>query len=196
MEQTQICKLNIAYLGYPTKIWRDVEVPEDYPLSKLGFLIIAIFDTRAQHIFHFNKGNQFYSLPIPGEDLLDGEIDVYKVKLSDLKMNQDVPLYFTYDYGCEQNFVIKYMGQKLMQKGQSSHYPVVTNGAGHGIIDDMAPEDFVIQVKMIEETGVPSYMYDGMEANPILWDYRDFDIKKINRRLHDQIERIQADYAI
>ena len=66
----------IAEFPYP-------EVPEDFPLSKLGFLIIAIFDTRAQHIFHFNKGNQFYSLPIPGEDLLDGEIDVYKVKLSD-----------------------------------------------------------------------------------------------------------------
>ena len=48
---TQVYTFRITYNGCENKIWRTVEVSSNYDLARLGYMVLASFDTNAYHLF-------------------------------------------------------------------------------------------------------------------------------------------------
>ena len=63
----QVYTFRITYNGCENKIWRTVEVSSNYDLARLGYMVLAIFDTNAYHLFSiehkgviFNEDSLFH----------------------------------------------------------------------------------------------------------------------------------------
>ena len=134
--RAEIYRLFIGYEGSEDKIWRLADVSSNYSLAKLGYLILASFDTLAYHLFMFDhNGNNYQVNPDPDFD--KKTIDANSVKISSLGLEEGEQFEMTYDFGCEQTFIIKLMEIREMEKGQSTKYPCIVDGAGKGILDDV-----------------------------------------------------------
>lgn len=72
----QIYTFKITYENCDNRIWRTAEVSSNYTLAKLGYLILASFDTLAYHLFEITFREDRYVLPFEDclEDLADGPI--------------------------------------------------------------------------------------------------------------------------
>lgn len=66
---TQVYTFHILYEGLEKFIWRKIEVSSNYRLDKLGYLILASFDTMAYHLFEFYYNDLRFE--IPDEESLD-----------------------------------------------------------------------------------------------------------------------------
>ena len=54
---TQVYTFHITYEGLEDKIWRKVAVSSNYQLNKLGYVVLATFDTMAYHLFEITYNN-------------------------------------------------------------------------------------------------------------------------------------------
>lgn len=189
---TQVYTFHISYEGLEKIIWRKIEVSSDYRLDKLGYLILDSFDTMAYHLFEFYCNN--LRLEIPDEESLDEQIDMADYKLYQLNLNIGDCIHMDYDFGTTQTFLLKLIKIEDMELGQSSRYPYIIEGAGRGIIDDFSCEELtelIEQINLNNKPDEPIYYKD--EDRP--WDYRLFDINKINKFLEKNIEHIEERYA-
>jgi len=188
---TEIYTFRITYEGLEKKIWREVQASSNYRLDQLGYVVLAAFDTMAYHLFSMEYKGKVYELP--GEDIEEDEfLDMGGARLRYLEMSVGDKMKMTYDFGTEQIFHLTLKAVAPMPKGQSSSYPRILNGAGKGIIDDMAvweTEELIEQIDRNDRTDEPIYYWDE------LWDYRDFNLENANARLKGQIRKIERGYA-
>ena len=66
--KAEVYKFFITYKWYENKIWREVEVSNNYKLSKLAYLILAAFDTQANHLFFIKHNETQYEFEFDSED--------------------------------------------------------------------------------------------------------------------------------
>lgn len=71
MPANPIYKFHAELMDTNLKIWREFEVVNNYPMSKLGYIIMAIFRMQGSHLFNFAKENE-------GEYPNENYIDVLK----------------------------------------------------------------------------------------------------------------------
>lgn len=189
-----VYKFIISYKGYEKIIWREVEVSSNYPLSKLAYLVLASFDTLANHLFYIEYNGKHYEIDMYDECEEDNNIDPTTVKLNKMELEIDSVLTMVYDYGCEQEFTITLEEISDMGKGTSMKYPRIVSGRGKGILDNMFSVDFGKVIKKIDKNKKSDHMYLAPSGEYEPWDYRDFDIEAMNRTLKDDIESVQAGY--
>lgn len=176
------------------KIWRTVEVSDQYSLAKLGYLILASFDTLANHLFCIEHKGVQYEIPMDEDDYEDDFLNPLDYRLCDIKMDYHSILYLIYDYGCEQVFTVRLLSVEEMEKGTSKNYPRVTGGEGKGILDDVIGETFKNKVNYIDKTGKSNYTYLAPSGEYEPWDYREYDIINENKTLKNRIFCIQHTY--
>lgn len=169
--------LHIAYEGLESRIWRKIEISSNSTLEALGYAIVSTFVDEAHHEFGFTVDDKEYGFPDEEDD--DLMPNMTNVKLSQLDLNIGSKFTMTYDYGIMQTFLIELIAISDMAKGQGGHYPLLLDGAGSGIIDDMPSYEMAELVRQIDENGktdVP-IVFDKFS---VPWDYRkDFmDFKK------------------
>ena len=189
---TQVYTFHISYEGLEKFIWRKIEVSSNYRLDKLGYLILASFDTMAYHLFEFYCNNLQFE--IPDEESLYEQIDMADYKLYQLNLNVGDCIHMDYDFGTTQTFLLKLVKIEDMERGQSRRYPYIIEGAGRGIIDDFSCEELtelIEQINLNDKTNEPIYYKD--EDRP--WDYRLFDIKQMNKFLKREIKYIEEGYS-
>lgn len=194
--KAQLYKFRIEYEGFEKNIWRSVQVSSNYPLSKVGYMVLSMFDTRANHMFYIEHEGSHYEITSAENDLeeLKSSVNPTEIKLSKMNLSVGSRMTMVYDFGCEQFFHITLTDITDMLSGTSTMYPKVTEGAGKGIIDNVPADEFNKIIKSIDETGNSTYMYYSSDGSEVLWDYRDFDIDLINKRLNNDIATIQHGY--
>lgn len=148
---TMVYTLHIAYEGLESKIWRQIEVSSSTTLEKLGYAIVAMFVGEAQHEFGFTVSDKEYGFPDEDDD--DSMLDMTATKLSQLALTIGCKFTMTYDYGIMQTFLIELTAISDMAKGQGGHYPLLLDGAGCRIIDDMPCYELAELVRQIDENG-------------------------------------------
>lgn len=190
--KADVYKFIISYTGYEEKIWREVDVSSNYPVSKLAYLILATFNTDANHLFYVEYENEHYEFDYYGEQ--ENVIDPTSVTLAKLKLSEGSKLKLVYDYGCEQVFDISFIKKYEMPKGSSINYPEILNGSGKGILDNYSSDDFGEIIKRTDENGNPDVMYISSEGKQEVWDYRDFDVEINNKLVRKRIEAIKVAY--
>ncbi len=191
--KAQVYKFKIEYEGFENIIWRDIEVSSNYTFAKLGYLVLASFDTLANHLFFLEYNGRHFEIDLGGE-LGKDNIDPTEIKLGSINLEIGSEIMMTYDYGCEQVFKITLLEIYDMEKGASVKYPKVIAGAGKGILNDVFSEDFKAIIDEIDKTGKSEHEYMNPYGEYVKWDYRDFDIELLNKSLKYDIETIRQAY--
>ena len=189
---TKVYTFHITYEGLEEKIWRKVEVSSNYRLDQLGYMVLAVFDTMAYHLFEFYYDDDRFE--IPNEDATFEQIDMADFKLHQLKLKLGDRIRMEYDFGTTQTFWLELVEIADMKRGWGRRYPYVLDGAGRGIIDDMSCEELselVAQIDRNGKTDEPIYYQERMMP----WDYRWFDLDCMNSLLKGEIELIEEGYA-
>ncbi len=191
--KAQVYKFKIEYEGFEKIIWRDIEVSSNYTFAKLGYLVLASFDTLANHLFFLEYNGRHFEIDLGGE-LGKDNIDPTEIKLGSINLEIGSEIMMTYDYGCEQVFKITLLEIYDMEKGASVNYPKIIAGAGKGILNDIFSEDFKVIIDEIDKTGKSEHTYMNPYGEYVKWDYRDFDIELLNKSLKYDIETIRQAY--
>lgn len=189
--KANVYRFLIAYKGYEEKIWREVEVSGNYPLSKLAYLVLSSFDTLANHLFFIEYNGNHYEIDLDDDFYDEDSIDPTTISLNKMGLKIGSVMKMIYDYGCEQEFIITLKEISDMEKGTSLKYPRIVSGQGKGILDNMFSDEFGEVIKQIDENNKSEQMYLSPTGEYELWDYRDFDIEEMNRTLKSDIEAIQ-----
>lgn len=189
---TKVYTFQVTYEGLEDKIWRKIAVSSNYRLDQLGYTVLAAFDTMAYHLFEFYYDRERFE--IPNEDAFEEQIDMAAFKLHQLKLKIGDRIRMDYDFGTTQTFWIELLNVEDMGRGQGRKYPYVVEGAGRGIIDDMAVDELQGLIAQIDDKGKtdePIYY----QNQPFPRDYRWFDLDCINGLLKGEIEIIEDGYA-
>lgn len=190
---TKVYTFHIAYQGLEDRIWRKVEVSSKYRLDRLGYMVLATFDTLAYHLFEFYYNGICYSLP--DEDTpFENQIDMAKFTLEKLNLKIGDQVQMDYDFSTTQTFIIELVAIREMGVGQGKRYPQLIDGAGRGIIDDMSAEDLEILIRQIDTIGrtKEEYYYNGLV---VPWDYRLFHLEIAKDLLKGLAQSIESGYA-
>ena len=189
-----VYKFKVRLKEMPNKIWRDIEISSVSSVSKLGYVVLATFESTASHLFNIQFNGKRYEIVFDDDFGLEPVIDPIKTNLSSLKLSVGDVLEMEYDYGAGWEFEIKLVSITEMKRGTGTHYPYVTDGEGKGIIEDTSPYELEDIIKKIDKTGQLPKVYDYEYDEQKEWDYRNFDLEYCNTFLKDRIFRIQCAY--
>lgn len=188
--KAMVYTFKITYMDCENKIWRTAQVSSNFTLAKIGYLVLATFDTLAYHLFKISIGNQNYVLTEEDFEFDENAILLSDVKLSELNLSVGNHMSMIYDYGCDQEFDIELLSVEEMGRGCGTRYPLIIDGKGKGIIDDMSALELLECIHEIDKTGKSEYTYFSHYEKEELWDYRDFAVEYANLGLKYDIEDI------
>lgn len=196
----QIYTFKITYADCDNKIWRIAAVSSNYTLAKLGYMILASFDTMAYHLFEMKfKGTTYFLTEEDFEDLPNYDNERYDLfgvhKIGTLGLNVGDTIQMTYDLGCCQVFNIELLEINDMLRGHGTAYPKILDGAGRGIVDDMPAFELLEAIRKTDENGHSEIYYSSScSDNAPEWDYRNYRVDWDNTLLKGIIDRIRDEY--
>lgn len=190
-----IYKFRVRLCELEDIIWRDIEITSVSSVAKLGYAVLAAFESTASHLFNIRFGGKRYEIVFEEDDFNDEPaIDPIKTKLSTLKLSVGDKLSVEYDYGAGWEFEIQLLSITEMKRGTGTHYPYVTGGKGKGIIEDTSPYELAEMVKKIDKDGALPQIMDMYSGEEVSWDYKDFDLEYCNVLFKDNVWKIQNAY--
>lgn len=187
----QVYTFKVVYEGCDNKIHRTFEVSSNYDLARLGYAILASFDTMAYHLFTITHKGIVYETAI--EYYGDGPL-LQDTKLAKLDLQIGEHMTMLYDFGCEQVFDIELIGMTDMIRGKGTSYPKVIDGAGRGIIDDMHVSELMEIINETDKNGKSTFIKTDDFGDEVIWDYRDYRMDYDNYMLKAVIARIKDGY--
>ena len=187
----QVYTFHITYEGLEDRIWRKVEVSSNYLLNRLGFVVLAAFDTKAYHLFEFHYKGERFSIPM--KDCPYAYYDMAAFKLHQLKLKVGDRIRMDYDFGTTQTFWLELIGIEEMPYRKGGHYPYIIDGAGRGIIDDMPCFELAEVVKQIDRNGQTEepFYYLGQRVPR---NFLRFNMETMNALLKGMIYVIEEGY--
>lgn len=190
-----IYKFKVRLCELESIIWRDIEITSVSSVAKLGYAILAAFESTASHLFNIRFKGKRYEIVFEEDDFGDEPaIDPIKTKLSALKLDVGDILTMEYDYGAGWEFEIELISVTEMKRGLGTHYPYVADGRGKGIIEDTSPYELVEIVEKTDDDGTLSKIMDMYSGKETAWDYRDFNLEYCNVFFKDNVWKIQNAY--
>ncbi len=189
---TEVYTFHVAYEGLENKIWRDIEVSSNYHLDRLGYAVLATFDTMAYHLFEFDIAGEQYQ--IPHEEFTDDDFDMGEFRLHQFHFKIGDIFTMNYDFGTTQTFRFTVKAIRPLEKGKGKAYPKIVAGEGTGILDDVYVDELAELIAQIEENGkTDEEIY--YKDRPFPWDFRPYDMKLDNRLLKGTIDLIEGGYV-
>ncbi|MCI1268607.1 MAG: plasmid pRiA4b ORF-3 family protein [Ruminococcus sp.] len=190
-----VYKFKVRLCELENVIWREIEITSVSSVAKLGYSILAAFESTASHLFNIRCNGKRYEIVFEEDDFDDElAIDPIKTKLSALKLRIGDKLSMEYDYGAGWEFEIELLSVTDMKRGAGTHYPYVTAGKGRGIIEDTSPYELAeIIEKTDKDNSLPKIM-DMCIGEEVSWDYRKFDLEYCNVFFKDNVWKIQNAY--
>lgn len=197
MEKVLTFRIGIEKLE--NKIWREIEIPDRRTVADLAYTILASFNSLAYHLYNVTYKNKVYDCWICIEDdhSFVPPINAVITKLSDLKLKVNDTMKMEYDTGSTTAFNITYRGSKELKSYKEQYlYPIVTNGEGLGMLDDMCDFELKDVVDDIDKLGYSNHYFTPGYETSRKYDYRKYNIKKDNRELKGKILAIKNGYEV
>ena len=189
---TKVYTFHISYEGLENVIWRNIKLSSTAVLDQVGYTVLAAFDTRANHLFSFTHRDTCYV--IPDEEGFTRGTDMATVILADLRLEIGERIRMEYDFGTLHSFWLEVTEIENMAQGKGKRFPYILEGSGQGIIDDMSCAELIELVKQIDEKGhTDKEIYYRERSTP--WDYRDFNLERMNKLLKAEIRLIEKSYS-
>lgn len=196
---THVYTFHIELVGFEKTLWRDMEVSDNYTVAQLGYANMASYGGEACHLFNIRYKGKRYELlfgPDEFEEELGSAINPMTVKLKELGLAIGDTMTMEYDYGAGWEWTMMLIDVRQMPKGTGKHYPFVTKGAGHGIIEDTSPYELQDIINRIDETNEPIKIMDYEFGRPIKWDYRVCYPIEYACLFKDNVQTIQEAYEM
>lgn len=190
-----VYKFKVRLCELENVIWREIEITSVSSVAKLGYSVLAAFESTASHLFNIRCSGKRYEIVFE-DDGFDDEpaIDPIKIKLSALKLSVGDKLSMEYDYGAGWKFEIELLSVTEMKRGAGTHYPYVTEGKGKGIIEDMSPYELTEIIEKTDKDNTLPKIMDMYTGEEVSWDYRKFDLEYCNVFFKDNVWKIQNAY--
>lgn len=190
-----VYKFKVSLCELENIIWREIEITSVSSVAKLGYAVLAAFESTASHLFNMRCDGKRYEIEFE-EDDFDNEpaINPIKTKLSTLKLSVGDKLSMEYDYGAGWEFEIELLSITEMKRGAGTHYPYVTDGKGKGIIEDTSPYELAELIENTDKDGTLPQTMDMYSDKEVSWDYRKFDLEYCNVFFKDNVWKIQNAY--
>ena len=187
-----IYQLKVKLDCFDNFIWRDMEFPSTYTLDKVVYAIIVAFEGKGKHDYILNHKDRAFVNNIKGA--VNKNVLLSKdVKLKDLALDLNDPLYFEYDLQSQWQFTIEYLGAKEIPNGLSKNYPKVIQGKGKGIIEDFDCGSFgevILEIRRSRKVAhVLTNNYEELD-----WDYRDFDVLACDLKVRRTYLKLKRNY--
>lgn len=190
-----VYKFKVRLCELENVIWRDIEITSVSSVAKLGYAVLAAFESTASHLFNIRHNGKRYEILFEEDDFGDEPaINPINTKLSTLNLSIGDELSMEYDYGASWEFKIELLYITNMKRGAGTHYPYVTDGKGRGIIEDASPYELVEIVEKIDREGALPKIMDMYSGKEVLWDYRKFDLEYCNVFFKDNVWKMQCAY--
>lgn len=190
-----IYKFKVRLCELKNIIWRDIEITSVSSVAKLGYAVLAAFESTASHLFNIRFSSKRYEIVFE-EDDFDNEpaVDPIKTKLSTLKLSVGDKLSMEYDYGADWEFEIQLLSITEMNRGTGTHYPYVTDGKGKGIIEDTSPYELAEMIEKTDKDGTLPQIMNMYSGEEVSWNYKDFNLEYCNVFFKDNVWKIQNAY--
>ena len=190
-----VYKFKVRLCELEKVMWRDIEITSVTSVAKLGYAVLAAFESTASHLFNIRFDGKRYEIVFEEDDFDDEPaIDPIMTKLSALKLIVGDKLNMEYDYGAGWEFEIELLSVVEMKRGAGTHYPYVTDGKGKGIIEDTSPYELAEIVEKTDKDGTLPQIMDMYSGKDVSWDYRKFDLEYCNVFFKDNVWKIQNAY--
>lgn len=190
-----VYKFKVRLCELENVMWRDIEITSVTSVAKLGYAVLAAFESTASHLFNIRFDGKRYEIVFEEDDFDDKPaIDPIRTKLSTLKLSVGDKLSMEYDYGAGWEFEIELLSITEMKRGAGTHYPYVTDGKGKGIIEDTSPYELAEMVTKTDKDGTLPQIMDMYSGKEVSWDYRKFDLEYCNVIFKDNVWKIQNAY--
>ncbi|MDO5123851.1 MAG: hypothetical protein Q4D44_04200 [Eubacteriales bacterium] len=189
----QVITLKITCADCDNRIWREAQISDNSYLNKLGYMVLATFDTLAYNLFSIEYNGVLFELPSDDRRIKPEECLFY-VKLKDLNLNIGDKLQMIYDFGCEQVFDIEVTDISPMPRGTGTAYPKILRGEGRGVLDNVSAWETLEIIKQIDKTGKSEHSVQTKYGSQF-WDYRDYRLDLDNGLLKGEIARIEDAYS-
>ena len=190
-----VYKFKVRLCELENVMWRDIEITSVSSVAKLGYAVLAAFESTASHLFNIRFDGKRYEI-VFDEDDFENEpaIDPIKTKLSTLKLKVGNKLSMEYDYGAGWEFKIELLSITEMKRGAGTHYPYVTDGKGKGIIEDTSPYELAEMIEKTDKDGSLPQIMDMYSGKEVSWNYRNFELEYCNMFFKDNVWKIQNAY--
>lgn len=190
-----VYKFKVRLCELENIIWREIEITSVSSVAKLGYAVLAAFESTASHLFNIKCNGKRYEIVFEEDDFDDEPaVDPIKTKLSALKLGVGDTLTMEYDYGAGWEFEIELLSITEMKRGAGTHYPYVADGKGKGIIEDTSPYELAEIVMKTDADGTLPKITDMYSRKISEWDYRDFDLEYCNVFFKGNIWEMQNAY--
>lgn len=190
-----VYKFKVRLCELENVMWRDIEITSVSSVAKLGYAVLAAFESTASHLFNIRFDGKRYKIVFEEDDFDDEPaIDPIRTKLSTLKLSVRDKLSMEYDYGAGWEFEIELLSITEMKRGAGTHYPYVTDGKGKGIIEDTSPYELAEMIEKTDKEGTLPQIMDMYSGKEVSWDYRKFDLEYCNMFFKDNVWKIQNAY--
>lgn len=194
----KVLTFDVNIKGLEDSIWRVIEINDSKTLADLAYTILASFDSLAYHMYYIKLNGVTYACSERvAKDMYDLDVkDASRVRLCNLKFNEEEQFVMEYDSGSPTIFEINYLGERGIDVFDVSSFPIVIDGGGRGMIDDVSCQDLVDIVNETDDKGYSTYFYTPGYEREEVYDYRFFDIKSTNRNLKGLILEIKDGYEV
>lgn len=195
----EVLTFRIGIEGLEDKIWREIEIPSRRTVADLAYTILASFNSLAYHLYDVEYKDYLFDCWVcPDENPDFDELsNAVVIKLSELKLNTNDTMEMRYDYGSTTTFKITYLKSKELNSYKEQElYPIVVNGEGLGMLDDMCDWDLKDIVDDTDKLGYSKHNFTPGYETSEKYDYRKYDIKKDNRELKGKILAIKNGYEV
>ena len=190
-----VYKFKVRLCEMENVMWRDIEITSVSSIAKLGYAVLAAFESTASHLFNIRFDGKRYEIVFEEDDFDDEPaIDPIRTKLSTLNLRVGDKLSMEYDYGAGWEFEIELLSINEMKRGAGTHYPYVTDGKGNGIIENTSPYELAEMVERTDKDGTLPQIMDMYSGKEVSWDYRKFDLEYCNVFFKDNVWKIQNAY--
>lgn len=189
-----VYKFKVKLVDLENVIWRDIEITSVSSMAKLGYAVLAAFESAGSHLFNIKHKGEQYEIVFDDDFPDEPVIDPIKTKLAKLNLAIGDILTMEYDYGVMWEFSIELVSLTEMKKGMGNHYPYVTDGKGKGIVEDISPYELMEIVEKTDSDGIIPKVYDYFLREEVDWDYRDFNLELCNLLFKDNLTDIQCGY--
>lgn len=195
----KILTFKVEIEGLEDKIWRIIEIPDRRTVADLAYTILATFDSLAYHLYNIKHKGIVYDSWVCIEDgvydIMPENAVITPLKFMNLKKNDKLEM--EYDYGSTTSFKISYLGERKIENiFEQAKYPIIVDGQGHGMLDDVCDFELKEIVEDTDKVGHSRYYFSPGYEKTIKYDYRKYNINSDNNNLKGKILAIKNGYEV
>ena len=186
--------IKITYADCGGKIWRTAQIPPQYTLAEVGYMVQAAFGMLAEHLFEMSRKNKVWTFDAEDAEYLpEGMKHGYLTgqKFSTLRLKVGDTITMVYDMGSCHTFEIEVAAITPTAASKTASLPKITDGAGPEIIEDVPPAEIYEAIKRYEASGSTGLCepFSGEE-----WKPKEWSAQELKGVLKSVIRRIKAAY--